>query len=59
MEFLISQQLLSLNSIGFILSFLGSRVDITTLLLEKVLEAFSITPLSDSDTVSCCVLSLL
>ena len=33
-------------------SFLGSRVDMTTLLLGKVVEAFSITLLSDSDTLS-------
>ena len=40
-------------------SFLGSKVDITTLLLGKVLEAFSIIRLSDSDALSCCVLSSL
>ena len=40
-------------------SFLGSRVDITTLLLGKVLEAFSIIRLSDYDALSCCVLSSL
>lgn len=34
-------------------SFLGSRVDMTTLLLGKVVEAFSVTLLSDSDTLSC------
>ena len=34
-------------------SFLGSRVDMTTQLLGKVVEAFSITLLSDSDTLSC------
>lgn len=38
---------------------LGSRVDNTTLLLGKVLDAFSMTPLRDSDTLSCCVLSSL
>lgn len=40
-------------------SFLGSRVDMTTLLLGKVVEAFSITPLSDSDTLSCWLLRSL
>lgn len=39
--------------------FLGSRVNITTLLLWKVFDAFSITPLSDSDTRSCCVIGSL
>ncbi len=34
-------------------NFLGLRVDMTTLLLGKVVEAFSITPLSDSETLSC------
>ena len=34
-------------------SFLGSRVDMTTLLLGKVVETFSITLLSDPDTLSC------
>ena len=41
------------------MSVLGRRVEMTTWELGKVLDAFSITPLTDVATLSCCALRLL